>query len=126
MRRFFILLLVCLLLSGCRVNPAAMEGYTPTAAPTEPETQPPTTVPLDPMEQLLDSMSTEQLVGQLFLARYPGYEAAKAICEGRAGNGTGTARYYVSDDPEMFISSASRFLGRDVKGQVSYVDIGAY
>ena len=78
MRRFFILLLVCLLLSGCRVNPAAMEGYTPTAAPTEPETQPPTTVPLDPMEQLLDSMSTEQLVGQLFLARYPGYEAAKS------------------------------------------------
>ena len=55
-----------------------------------------------------------------------GYEAAKAICEGRAGNGMGTARYYVSDDPEMFISSASRFLGRDVKGQVSYVDIGAY
>lgn len=55
-----------------------------------------------------------------------GYEAAKALCEGRIADGTGTTRYYVSDDPEMFISSASRFLGRDVKGQVSYVDIGAY
>jgi len=55
-----------------------------------------------------------------------GYEAAKVLCEGRSGNGTGTARYYVSDDPEMFIAAAGRFLGQDVKGQVSYVDIGAY
>lgn len=55
-----------------------------------------------------------------------GYEAAKALCEGRVADGTGTTRYYVSDDPEMFISSAGRFLGRDVMGQVSYVDIGAY
>ncbi len=55
-----------------------------------------------------------------------GYEAAKALCEGRAAKGTGTTRYFVSDDPEMFISSATRFLGEDVKGQVSYVDIGAY
>ena len=55
-----------------------------------------------------------------------GYEAAKSLCEGRVADGTGTTRYYVSDDPEMFITSATRFLGRDVRGQVSYVDIGAY
>jgi len=55
-----------------------------------------------------------------------GYEAAKALCEGRVAEGTGTTRYFVSDDPEMFIASASRFLGEDVKGQVEYVDIGAY
>ncbi len=55
-----------------------------------------------------------------------GYEAAKALCEGRISDGMGTTRYFVSDDPEMFITSATRFLGRDVKGQVSYVDIGAY
>ena len=55
-----------------------------------------------------------------------GYEAAKALCEGREEQGHGVTRYFVSDDPEMFIASASRFLGRDVKGQVAYVDIGAY
>lgn len=77
MKKFFIVLLVCVFLSGCRINPAAMEDYTPMTAPAEPETQPPTTVPPDPMEVLLDSMGQEELVGQLFLARYPGYEAAK-------------------------------------------------
>ena len=55
-----------------------------------------------------------------------GNEAAKALCEGRTAKGSGTTSYFVSDDPEMFISSATRFLGEDVKGQVSYVDIGAY
>ena len=55
-----------------------------------------------------------------------GYEAAKALCEGRTANETGNVRYYVSDDPEMFMASASRFLGKDITGQVSYVDIGAY
>ena len=50
-----------------------------TTVATEPvteATQPPTTVPPDPMEVLLDSLSTEELVGQLFLARYPGAQLA--------------------------------------------------
>lgn len=55
-----------------------------------------------------------------------GYEAAKALCAGRSAAENGTTHYYVSDDPEMFMASASRFLGKDIKGQVSYVDIGAY
>lgn len=78
MKKVLIILLICVLLTGCRVNPAALEDYTPMTSPTEPETQPPTTLPPDPMEVLLDSMSQEELVGQLFLARYPGHEAAKA------------------------------------------------
>lgn len=81
MKKVFIVLLSCILLAGCRINPAAMEDYTPMTVPTEPETQPAATVPPDPMEVLLDSMREEDLVGQLFLVRYPGHEAAKAAAE---------------------------------------------
>ena len=55
-----------------------------------------------------------------------GYEAARALCAGKKSEGNGVTRYFVSDDPEMFIASATRFLGQDVKGKVAYVDIGAY
>ena len=78
MKKFLIFLLACLLLSGCRVNTASVEDYAPMTVPTEPATEPLTSAPPDPMEVLLDSMSQEELVGQLFLARYPGWEAAKA------------------------------------------------
>lgn len=75
------LLLICcllmLLLCGC----SAAAGQAPSSGPAEiplptdppaPETQPPTEAPTeapDPLQLLLESMSLEERVGQLFLAR---------------------------------------------------------
>lgn len=73
-----ILLLICilLLLCGCSASlDPTMEATAPSLPPEEPTTLPteePTTeatVPPDPLQLLLESMTLEERVGQLFLAR---------------------------------------------------------
>lgn len=70
MRQFLFIILFSLLLCGCAAAApeASIETTLPptaeTTAPTTPETQPP-----DPMMLLLDAMTAEEKVGQLFLAR---------------------------------------------------------
>ena len=83
-----VILFLALLLTGCTVV-----TQTPTVAPTQAtmteaettqETQPTyaaipsteATVPTEPFEAQMDAMTTEELVGQLFLARYPGHSRA--------------------------------------------------
>ncbi len=89
------ILLLALLLCGCSPIP---QPTVPTDAaptfPTEPNTKPstePATEPIteptqpvptkapDPIETLLESMTTEELVGQLFLARCPANNAVEDI-----------------------------------------------
>ena len=74
-----LLILALLLLTGCAAEtkiPTTIptETETTAAAPTEPETapptEPPTEPPTDPIEELVKTMTTEEKVGQLFLARY--------------------------------------------------------
>ena len=75
MKRFSILLLL-LFLTGCAASPVETSEPTfptptteaPQTVPTEP-TIPATTAPPDPIQALLDSMTIEERVGQLFLAR---------------------------------------------------------
>lgn len=73
--KILIVFLLCILLTGCgRLPelPTAPESAPETSAATEPEpteTTVPETLPPDPVEELLGSMSTEEKVGQLFLAR---------------------------------------------------------
>ncbi len=74
MKKMLLLLCVVFLLAGCRsqsMTPAPSEA--PTAAPTETPAEPPTEVttepPLTAAEILLSQMTTEEKVGQLFLAR---------------------------------------------------------
>lgn len=93
-------ILLALVLTGCAVQTAAPAVTTlPTAAPTEQTTAPaettaPTTVATEPTTEatepptiyeiyspIIDSMTTEELVGQLFLAHYPGHEQAAADIE---------------------------------------------
>lgn len=71
--------LCLLLLAGCAAPqrptaPAAPETVLPATRETDPETTepttvPPTTTPPDPIREMLDEMTLEDRVGQLFLAR---------------------------------------------------------
>ena len=70
MRQFLFFLILVLLLCGCAAatpeesTETTLPPTTETTAPAAPETE-----PLDPMQMLLDSMTLEEKVGQLFLAR---------------------------------------------------------
>lgn len=84
----FIAILLALLLCGCAAEPAApvvatlptvpatapSQTTAPTTEPTTVATEPPTI--FDIYAPIMDGMSTEELVGQLFLARYPGHSYA--------------------------------------------------
>ncbi len=69
--RFFAFLLCLFLLAGCTAEP--VETCIPTTLPAVPETtvqtEPPPTEPPDPIREILNAMSLEERVGQLFLAR---------------------------------------------------------
>lgn len=71
--KLFVFLICTLLLTGCAAKPAEPTFYAETAAPTVTETVPPETTaqtePPNPIETLLESMTTGEKVGQLFLAR---------------------------------------------------------
>ena len=79
MRQLIPILILFLLLSGCaashpeetrQVSIPTEETTIPTTAPTE---------PVDPMQMLLESMTVEEKVGQLFLARCPTETATEDI-----------------------------------------------
>ena len=79
MRHIIPFLLFFLVLSGCAASQTEPTEQIP--IPTE-ETTVPTTVPtepVDPMQMLLESMTTEEKVGQLFLARCPAENAKEDI-----------------------------------------------
>jgi len=79
--KFLCLILALMLLTGCApskpATPATESATIPSTieATEPPTTAPPTTEPPDPVLEILDSMSTEEKVGQLFLARFPGESA---------------------------------------------------
>ena len=60
------LFLLCLLLTGCAASQVTETTPPVTEAPTLAPTEPPT----DPVADLVDTMTTEEKVGQLFLSRY--------------------------------------------------------
>lgn len=88
MKKICLILSLLILLSGCAPSsadtPAETTGLTETTRPlatetvstnvpipTLQETEPPTTQAYDPLQQLIDAMTTEELVGQLFLVAPP-------------------------------------------------------
>ncbi len=106
MRFACLLLAVVLLLGGCAgesreaAEPSTVPAPTvlPTAAPTEPaSTQAP-----DPVETLLASMSLEEKVGQLFLARCPDVGAVEDIAACHLGGYILFGRDFQGQTPESF------------------------
>ncbi len=68
MKHVLFLLMLSLLLCGCGASASENISETiPQTAPVQPE--PKETIPSDPLQQLLESMSLEDRVGQLFLVR---------------------------------------------------------
>ena len=70
MRHIFLILLLPLLLWGCAADTTEETEESSETIAIE-TTVPPETRPVDPMQMLLDSMTVEEKVGQLFLARCP-------------------------------------------------------
>lgn len=94
MKKFFCVIL-CLLLCGCSVQPmpkASSRATLPpepsaqvtTQSPTQVPTQAPT-LPPDPVDLLLSGLTTEEKVGQLFLARCRKETAAEDIAQYHLG-----------------------------------------
>ena len=80
MRHIMLLFLLSFLLSGCA--PSQPEPAVTLPPATEAETLPApteTTLPPDPLQSLLDAMTLEEKVGQLFLARCPGPAALEDL-----------------------------------------------
>lgn len=83
-RRLFLALALVLLLSACggkTIPPAPKdeEGQPPVETPEKPETQEPEAPSLSPEEALLQSMTLEEKVGQLFFVRVPAENAVEDI-----------------------------------------------
>ena len=76
MRQIIPILIISLFLSGCAASQPEPSEQMLTIS-TEETTAP--TEPADPMQMLLDAMSTEEKVGQLFLARCPAENTAEDI-----------------------------------------------
>ena len=80
MKYLCLILALILLLCGCAASQAAPD--LPEMVPVETETEAPTTQatqPPDPVPGLLEAMTTEEKVGQLFLARCPDENALEDI-----------------------------------------------
>lgn len=106
MRLLFLIFSLSCLLCGCAASApeAAIETTTP---PTAETTLPPAetteaTEPPDPMQMLLDSMTVEEKVGQLFLARCPASGAEDDIETYHLGGYILFGRDFEGETPDSF------------------------
>ena len=107
--RILCLILAALLLAGCTSAEPAVTAETPTTVPptTEAPTEPPTTEPPDPVPELLDSLTREEKVGQLFLARYPGETALADLESYHLGGYILFAEDFAAKTPESMAEEIS-------------------
>ena len=118
MKKFFCVIL-CLLLCGCSVQPmpkASSRATLPpepsaqvtTQSPTQVPTQAPT-LPPDPVDLLLSGLTTEEKVGQLFLARCRKETAAEDIAQYHLGGLVLFDRDTEDETPESLRQTMERY-----------------
>ena len=110
MRHILYLLILSLLLTGCSASgredavdvtiSSPLETTVPTAAPTEPP---------DPMQMLMDAMSLEEKVGQLFLARCPSENMVQDITNFHLGGYILFGRDFENETPDSFRQKLSDY-----------------
>ncbi|MBR4989656.1 MAG: beta-hexosaminidase [Oscillospiraceae bacterium] len=108
MRQIYLLLLLTFLLCGCTAAPeVSIEPVSPTAqtAPTESQN----TEPMDPLQQLLDAMTLEEKVGQLFLARCPAENAADDLAAYHLGGYLLFGQDFDNETPDSFREKISGY-----------------
>ena len=118
MKKFFCVIL-CLLLCGCSVQPMPKASSRATLPPepsaqvtTQPPTQVPTqapTLPPDPVDLLLSGLTTEEKVGQLFLARCRKETAAEDIAQYHLGGLVRFDRDTEDETPESLRQTLERY-----------------
>ena len=99
-----LILLLCLLLTGCAgsVPAPTVETTIPETTAAIPETLPPETLPPDPIRLMLNDMSLEQRVGQLFLARCDDTYALEHLNTYHLGGFVLFGRDFSGQTPESF------------------------
>lgn len=118
MKKFFCVIL-CLLLCGCSVQPmpkASSRATLPPEPSAQVTTQPPTqvpsqapTLPPDPVDLLLSGLTTEEKVGQLFLARCRKETAAEDIAQYHLGGLVLFDRDTEDETPESLRQTLERY-----------------
>ena len=118
MKKFFCVIL-CLLLCGCSVQPMPKASSRATLPPepsaqvtTQPPTQVPTqapTLPPDPVDLLLSGLTTEEKVGQLFLARCRKEAAAEDTAQYHLGGLVLFDRDTEDETPESLRQTLERY-----------------
>ncbi len=115
MKRLICILLAVTALTGCAFLPSeplptgAVLSTTEATEVTDASTAPTETVPPDPMEVLLDSMTTEELVGQLFLARCPASNAVAELQAYHLGSYILFGRDFENQTPESVSATISGY-----------------
>lgn len=122
MRRcIIILLLSCCILCSCQLqmphesaSPTTLSAPTTASATTLPETTapttlPPTTAPKHPVDELMDSMRLEALVGQIFLARCPASNAVADIMQYQLGGYILFGRDFSGQTPQSILDTISQY-----------------
>ena len=118
MKKFFCVIF-CLLLCGCSVQPmpkASSRATLPPEPSAQVTTQPPTpvptqapTLPPDPVDLLLSGLTTEEKVGQLFLARCRKETAAEDIAQYHLGGLVLFDRDTEDETPESLRQTLERY-----------------
>ena len=103
MRHILLFLILSLLLTGCSAS--APEPAAEPTLPAIPQTVNPTTIPTeppDPMQMLLSSMTPEEKVGQLFLARCPSDNSLQDISDYHLGGYILFGQDFDNETPDTF------------------------
>lgn len=88
-------------------EPTATESVPPTTEPAPPTTEPP--VPADPLGDYISTLSLEQLVGQLFLARCPESKAIRDIEKYHLGGYILFAPDFENQTPESIADKINKY-----------------